>query len=174
MEELVIKAKSGDLSALEDIFISMKNDLYKIAKTRFVNSEDAEDAVQETIVAVIKHIQRVDSIENFKPWVIKILINKCNTIYRKKKKTYISIDEMTDISEENKSIIDNDIDFYLMLNCLDYKEKLIIILFYSQDYTIKQISKVLNMNENTVKTKLSRAKVKIKNNYCGGKKEWKS
>ena len=52
-----------------------------------------------------------------------------------------------------------------MLKGLNYKEKLIIILFYSQDYSIKEISKMLKMNENTVKTNMFRAKAKIKNNY---------
>ena len=167
MEELVVRAKQGDLTALEEIIISMKNDLYKIAKSRFTNNEDAEDAVQETIISVMKSIKKVQKVESFKSWIIKILINKCNTIYKKRKKSSIYIDEIeiSDTPVETNNDFDNDMDFYLMLKGLNYKEKLIIILFYSQDYSIKEISKMLKMNENTVKTNMFRAKAKIKNNY---------
>ena len=57
-----------------------------------------------------------------------------------------------------------------MLKCLEYKERLIMILYYSENYTIKEIGKILKMNENTVKTKMARAKFKIKNSYFGGEK----
>lgn len=170
MEELIVKASKGDINALEDIFILMKNDLYKIAMARFNNKEDAEDAVQETIISVMKSIHKVNRVKNFKSWVIKILINKCNNIYSKKKKYSISIDEV-EIPETliGNNVSENNIDFYLMLKCLEYEERLIMILFYSEDYTIKEISKILKMNENTVKTKIFRAKSKIKNSYFGGK-----
>lgn len=170
MEELVIRAKKGDRDALKDIFIYIKNDLYKIAKARFDNNEDAEDAVQETIITVIKSIKNLYKVERFKSWVITILINKCNTIYKKRKKYSISIDEIENTLIENDDCTENNIEFYSMLKCLEYKERLIMILYYSENYTIKEIGKILKMNENTVKTKISRAKFKIKNSYFGGEK----
>ena len=50
-----------------------------------------------------------------------------------------------------------------MIKELKYEERIIIILYYSEKYTTKEISNILKINENTIKTRLSRAKEKIKN-----------
>ena len=52
-----------------------------------------------------------------------------------------------------------------MINFLDKDERTIIILYYNERYTTKEISKLLHMKENTVKSKILRAKQKIKSNY---------
>ena len=167
MEELVQMAKEGNDEAFTKLILDLQMDMYKIAKVRLSNENYIDDAVQETIISVMKSIKKVQKVESFKSWIIKILINKCNTIYKKRKKSSIYIDEIeiSDTPVETNNDFDNDMDFYLMLKGLNYKEKLIIILFYSQDYSIKEISKMLKMNENTVKTNMFRAKAKIKNNY---------
>ena len=56
-----------------------------------------------------------------------------------------------------------------MKKVLKYEERMILTLFYLEDYSIKEISKVMKLNENTVKTKLKRGKDKIRINY--GKEE---
>jgi RNA polymerase sigma-70 factor (ECF subfamily) len=54
------------------------------------------------------------------------------------------------------------IEFERLLQILNYKERIIIVLFYLNDYSSKEISKILKMSENTVKSNLRRAKIKIK------------
>ena len=63
---------------------------------------------------------------------------------------------------------EHEIEFYQMLKVLNYDEKLVILLFYKEDYSISVISKILNVNENTIKTRLRRAKEKIKVSYERG------
>lgn len=57
---------------------------------------------------------------------------------------------------------DAKLEFERLLLLLKYKERIVLVLFYLNDYTTKDISKILKMNENTVKTLLRRAKSKIK------------
>lgn len=57
---------------------------------------------------------------------------------------------------------ENDVDFKLLLHSLSEEEKIIILLFYNERYTTKEIGSLLGLNENTVKSKLARAKKKIK------------
>ena len=66
---------------------------------------------------------------------------------------------------DNVNNIEADMDFYYLLNGLNYNERIVIILFYIEDYSIKDIAKILKTNENTIKTRLRRAKGKIKDNY---------
>ena len=57
MEELVVKAKKGDKEAFTQIVLILKEDLYKIAKTRITNEADIEDAIQETMIEAYKSIK---------------------------------------------------------------------------------------------------------------------
>ena len=66
---------------------------------------------------------------------------------------------IVDFKENN---IECNIDFYILIKDLDYLERYILILYYEMGYSSKDISKILNINENTLKTKISRSKMKIK------------
>ena len=52
-----------------------------------------------------------------------------------------------------------------MLKILNYDEKIAVVLYYLEDYTTKDIAKVLKVSENTIKSRLRRAKLKMKENY---------
>lgn len=170
MDELINRSKKGDEEAFTELILSIKNDLYKIAKTRLNNDYEINDAIQETIIKSYNHLRKLKDNSKFKSWIIKILINECNTIYKKKCKKKRIIDKIlmednfnnTDNSIENS---DSVIDFNILLESLNYEEKIIITLFYNNRFTCSEISQILNINVNTVKSKLSRTKEKIKKSY---------
>ena len=165
MEELIKKAQNGDRNAFNKIFIAINDDLYKIAKSRISNEEDIADAVQETMIATFKNIKKLRDPSQFKKWVITILINKCNRIYRRKYKKDVSYEEYNFESFSSSCNLESNIEFYEMLKDLKYEEKIIIILYYLEQYTVKDIKEILKMNENTVTTHLYRARQKIKNKF---------
>ncbi len=167
MEEEVILAQKGNKQAFSDLIDYVKMDLYKIARSRLHNEEDILDVIQETIICAYKFIRKIDKPENFKKWIIKILINKCNDTYKKKKINKISLDDVEEIYSVNMVEFEN-LEIDDILKNLNDDEKLIITLYYLEDYTSKEISKLLKVNENTIKTKISRAKNKIKNSFKGG------
>ncbi len=173
MEELIKEAQKGNKEAFTLIILNLKNDLYKIAKTRITNEADIQDAVQETMIETYKSIKKLKNPEKFKMWTIRILINKCNKIYRKKHIKDISIDEYNMekflITNSYKEIED-DLNFYNLIKDLKYEERIVIILYYMEKYTTKEISKILHMKENTVKSHLFRARKSIKYQYEGGEK----
>ena len=94
--------------------------------------------------------------------IIKILINKCNKQYRKNKKENISYEQNDFENQIKENEIQTDIDFYIIISKLEYVERIIVTLYYLERYTTKEIAKILNKNENTIKTKLSRAKKKLR------------
>lgn len=171
MEELVKKAKKGDKEAFTDLIYEIRHELYKIARCRLSCEDDIEDAVQETMIECFKNIKKLKRTESYKQWIIKILVNKCNHIYNKNKRRNLSFENLEIESysgcNENYDELDN-LDFNLILNGLNYDERIVLILFYLEDYSIKDISKILTTNENTIKTRLRRGKEKIKNKYLKG------
>ena len=164
MEELVLKAQHGDEKAFTDLILIIKHDLFKIAKMRLVNEADIEDAIQETLIETFKAIKKLKDVNAFKPWVTKILINKCNKVYRRRNSDISFEDEINNyLVQEAEHLTESDMDFYLLIKSLNYEDRMIITLYYLERYTIKEISKILKMNENTVKTRLARSKEKLKN-----------
>lgn len=168
MEELINDAQKGDSEAFTKLIYSIRMDLYKIARMRLDSNDDIEDAVQETIIDGFNSLKSLRNPNCFKKWIIKILINKCNKIYRQKRKNNISFEE---IEAENYigynpiERTDDCMEFSFMLKSLNYNEKIAIILYYVEDYTTKEISKILKTSENTIKSRLRRAKIKMKQNY---------
>lgn len=169
MEELIRQAQSGNKQAFSELILSISDDLYKIAKTRISNEDDIEDAIQETMIEVYKSIRKLKESEKFKKWTIKILINKCNRIYRRKYKDDVSIDDENSMKLKFNSIdnLENEIDFYDLIQGLKYEERVITTLYYLEDYSVKDIKQILKMNENTINTHLFRARQKLKK-YMGG------
>lgn len=166
MDELVLKAKKGDKEAFTQLILCIEDEIYKIAKTKLENDENVFDAIQETMISAYKSIHKLREIKYFKTWFIKILINKCNDIYIKKKVVTIDINEKEIANTDINPIAEN-LDFYMIMNVLNYDERIAITLYYLERFTTKEISILLNTNENTIKTRLSRARNKIKNNYKG-------
>lgn len=170
MEELVVKAKKGDKEAFTQIVLILKEDLYKIAKTRITNEADIEDAIQETMIEAYKSIKKIKDVSKIKQWIIKILINKCNRIYRRKYKKDIFIDEYNlekYIILNGYKDVENDLSFYSLLKNLNYKERIILTLYYMEEYSVKEIKEITKMNENTINTCLHRARKKIKEDIGG-------
>lgn len=166
MDELVLKAKKGDKESFTQLILCIEDEIYKIAKTKLQNDEDVFDAIQETMISAYKSIHELREIKYFKTWFIKILINKCNDIYIKKKVVTIDINEK-EIANTDINPITENLDFYMIMNVLNYDERIAITLYYLERFTTKEISILLNTNENTIKSRLSRARNKIKNNYKG-------
>lgn len=168
MRKIVEKAMNGDKDSFSELINYLKMDLYKIAKVRLKNEDDILDAIQETIISSYKSIKKLNNPDNFKKWIIKILINKCNNIYLEKNNKNISLEEFTNIYEYEDEKDFSNIEMEDILKYLNDEEKMIITLYYLEDYKSKEIAWLLDMNENTVKTKISRAKNKLKTKLEGG------
>lgn len=166
-ENLLKLAQNGDEVALATILELMSKDFYKIAMIKLKNEADAQDAVQETRISIYKNLKSLKEIKYFKTWAIKILINECNKIYLTRKKDLNNIEKITENYCEKKietGSIDNKIYFSDLMEKLSEDEKIIANLFF-EGYKIKDISYILNINENTVKTKIRRAKEKLKKEH---------
>ena len=138
-------------------------DMYKVAKTRLSNEEDIYDAIQETAYKLYINIEKINDANKIKIWLIKVLINECNKIYRNKKreiklqeKVTKELLDMIELTNEHK------VDFEILLKELKSEDRTILALYYGDNYTTKEISSILNKNENTIRSRIKRAKEQIK------------
>lgn len=138
---------------------------------RLFSEDDINEAVQNTIVNSFISIKSLRNEKFFKTWIIRILINECNHIYRSKKENIFEEYNEASIKEISKDYINDtiqNIDFFELVKNLNYEERTIITLFYSEDLSTKEISKIMNIPRSTVSTKLSRARNKLKKILEGG------
>lgn len=161
---LIKKAKSGDKQAFSEIISFFEQDLYKIAKTRLKEEEDIYDAIQETIITIYESINKLSKVSSFKSWMIKILINKCNDIYRKNNNFKNVINSISECDNYVSTDINNDLNigFDDLIKPLNYEERVIVILYYMEGYKTREISEILKIKHNTVRSMLLRAKSKLK------------
>ncbi len=164
MEELIEKARNGDSIAYTEIVRIFEKDLYRIAFTRLKNDDDIFDAIQNTLMNVYKNIKKLKNVQYFKTWMIKILLNECNKIYRNNIKNNLIVEKASEMTIEY--IENGDIATFKEFNDLILKlsseEQLIFTLYYKDNYSCEEISKITKINKNTIKSKLDRGREKIK------------
>jgi RNA polymerase sigma-70 factor, ECF subfamily len=138
-----------------------------MAFTYVKNQNDALDVVQETAYRSFKKIDTLKNPEYFKTWLIKIAINCAIELVRKNKKVI----ELKPQYEEFISFEEEDISLSItlqdLLDQLNEGEKSIIILRFYQEYSLKEISDLLNMPLGTTKSVLYRALIKLRKKFKG-------
>ena len=147
----------------EELLLQYKSYLYKVAYTYVKDKEAALDILQEASFKAWLNIHTLKDEEKFKPWITKILVNTAINYIRKESKVIYIDDENPIISSENivskKAIsLEEKLDLYKAIDLLKPKYKTVIILKYFDDMKIEDISYVLDVPINTVKSHLKRAK----------------
>lgn len=148
------------------LFLNIQKDLYCITKMKIKNENDIEDIIQETMLSAYTNLKKLKDNKFFKTWIIRILLNNCNKFY--KKKNLESLDDKQDINKIPTKEVDlATIEFENFISFLTEEERTILTLYYSLSYTTKEIAQILQKREGTICSKISRAKVKIKEKYKG-------
>ena len=148
-EILIRKAKKGDKDAFCRLIDENVQSMYKIAAAYLKNDEDVADAIQDTILSCYENLRSLRKNRYFKTWLIRILINKCKDVMQKNKLvTFMDQIPETPFHEP-----------------LDSKYRLVVILYYMEEFNIREISNILDLPENTVKSRLHRGRKKIAEIY---------
>ena len=145
--------KNND-DALAELIQEKQYKLSKIAYRYCMNETMAQDALSETIYKAFLYRKKCKHPEYFESWLIRILINECYKEIKKNK-----YDELTmDIKDERKM----DPTLKMMVYDLSEPERSIIVLHIFEGYTLKEISDVIELPLNTVKSKYYRLLEKLK------------
>ncbi len=160
MKDLVSMAKRGSKEAFLELVELRLNVLYKIAYTYMRCSDDSSDIVQDSVLLAYKNIKKLKDHTKFNPWITSILVNRCREVLRRSKKVrYEEYTEKT-IAPDTPGIdgytnLENSIDIMNSLQKLDEKYREVITLKYFGDYTLNEISGILDIPLGTVKSRLN-------------------
>ena len=148
---------------LEQTIEKYSNMVYRLAMARTRNIETSEDVYQEVFLRLARKMSEFESEEHKKAWLIRVTINCSKSILNSSFiKHRADLDENLSFETPERHDI-----YYAVLN-LPIKYRTVIHLYYYENYSIKEISKILKLNENTIKTRLSRARQKLEKTVKGG------
>ena len=142
-----------------DSIKNVESGLYKLSYSILKNESDAQDAVQEAIYNAYKEVNYLRDKRKFKPWIYKIVRNTSFQIL-KNKEYYLDIEQANVQSE--KTDIDSNLTIWNAVQRLEQPYRTVIILFYYEDLSIKEISKITGSKVDAVKKQLSRCREKMK------------
>ena len=146
-EELVRKAKNGDTKAFSLLYAGVCKEMYKFALYMMKHTEDAEDAVSETVISTFENIAKLKNESSFKSWIFTILGNQCRKMLGKRG-NHASEEETLDVKEAFAR--------------LEEEERMILSYSVFAGYGSEEIAQMLEMNAATVRSKKSRALGKMR------------
>lgn len=154
----VAKAEKNDafLALLE----KQKERLFRIAVAYLHNEADALDAVQETVCRAFQNLRKLKRPEYFDTWIVRILLNACADEHRKKRKLAYSKEVSKSMGFADLS--DTRVSLRQAVDQLPREQMEIIILKYYQQLTLTEVATVLECPEGTVKTRLHKALVTLR------------
>ena len=141
--------------------------VYRIALTKTQSSHDADDIFQEVFLKLVMNTKPFDSEEHRKAWLIRVTINCCNSHFTAPWRKNIDsledaiISQIPDETTEECELGDGP-DVYAEVLRLPQNMREVILLYYYEEMSIREISQVLQTSEVNVKKRLSRARQKLK------------
>lgn len=162
MQGLIKDAVNMDAEAFLELMDRHSLAMYKVARAMLRNDEDVADAIQSTIMICYEKLHTLQKPQYFKTWMTRILINECNKILQH----YRNLDfqeEFTEAARQDMSMAE--FEFKEMLSQLSEKYRVILVLYYVEGFKIQEIAALLELNENTVKTRLARAREQVREMY---------
>ncbi len=142
--------------------------VYRTALNCCKNPYDAEDVVQNTFMKLLEYQQTFQDDEHIRKWLIRVAVNESHSLWRSFWKRKITpLDEITAAPEF--SIPENSELFYAVQK-LPPRYRETIHLYYYEGYSVREISDLLRISEGAIRTRLMRARSKLKQELKGA---WK-
>lgn len=168
-ETLVTRMKRGDNEAFAQIYKKYRGSVFRTACLISGNASDGEDITQETFIKAFLHCGELKSDTMFRYWLFKIL-NRTAWQLLNGRKSEIPDENVLDKADAKGSMFTEDIllkreeqtQVWQAVMKLDYKFRLVVVLYYYNEMSTKQIAKVTGCYEGTVKSRLFTARKRLR------------
>ncbi len=168
-EALLKRIVAKDENAFHEFYEEWYPKVYYIAIAITHHEADAKDVAQETMIEIHRSLAQLRDLKYFKLWLNRIILSKCNRIFRKKKAVTMDVDVrdfLLSQEEERQDFLP--LEHAHRQNDLEVLQKLlmriqpiyaeVLVLMYFEQCSIKEIAEILQVPEGTVKSRLNSAK----------------
>lgn len=171
--EAVEKAKQGDQQAKEVLYTETCQHMFFLAKSIVKSDEEAMDIIHDSYICVFQKLDNIKNAAGFKSYLRTTVANRCKNYLRKKKPLYLS-----DMTEDGTELELEDTDGVIpgelvgnedVIECvrrvvesLPEEQRMCVILRYYDEMSLQEIADTLEVSLGTVKSRLSRASKKMR------------
>lgn len=139
-------------------------DIYRMAFSMVQAKEDAEDILQNVFMKLLLYQKEFHDSDHLRRWLIRVAINECNSLWTSSWRKRVELKEFSERDMAgNESFYNSEYeDLYTAMRTLPPKLRIVIHLFYYEEYSTREIASLLHILEATVRTRLSRARKLLK------------
>ena len=155
--------------SVQELIERYQNNLYAIAFNICKNPFDAQDVVQDTFIQYFTSKKEFEDEQHLRAWLIRVAINKAKnltlTFWRQHKVSLEDyMENLTFEAPESENLFEE-------VMKLPQKYRIVIHLFYYEDYSVREIADILKLSESNVKVRLSRGRALLRDSL---KEEWEN
>lgn len=153
-----MRANKKSESEINRILQTYRNMLYRTAYILLGNPHDVQDTLQEVLLRYMEKAPEFVPSEHERAWLLRVTANCCKDCLRfRKRHSYISLEELQEYlpASENRQLL-------YELYALPTKWKTILLLYYFEGYSTREIAKITGLSENAVKKRLQRGRDALK------------
>lgn len=182
-QELISEAINGNIEAYEHLIVKYEQKIYSLCVHMLNDTDEAYDASQEVCIKIWQQIKYFRGTSKLSTWIYRVTMNQCLDILRKNKRKKEKVLESAEVVEE----VDywNDVSLKVMneeaytiliqaINELKEDYKVVVVLRDLEEYSYEQIAEVLRLSLGTVKSRLSRARAKLRKILSEDKEPYRS
>lgn len=143
---------------IKQIYERQVKRVYCTAMIYLKNKEDAEDAVQNVFIKLIEKPREFESLEHEKAWFIMVTKNYCKDVLKSSWFRKVELGDLPELVQEDEE----EQELLVHICSLGKKYREVIYLYYYEEYSVKEISKILQRKESTIQTQLATARKKLR------------
>jgi RNA polymerase sigma-70 factor, ECF subfamily len=174
--ELVRRAQKDDKAAFEELVKRHQSRVFAVAGGILRNREDVEDIAQQVFLKAYFSLKRFDQRAAFSTWLYKITVNECWDLLRKRKvrplvfesefseeqaRQYDGMAEKADGVPDASERLALRQEVEELMECLEERDRMMLVMKEVQGFSVEEIAEILEINGNTVKVRLFRARQRI-------------
>lgn len=140
-----------------------ETDMFRFAKSIVGNQADGEDAMQESILKAYEKIDTLRFRSKFKPWIFQILANECYQILRNRQRQEVT--DPFELPQQDQTVVyeeSEDEDILRLIMKMPKQHQEVLILYYYDEFSTKEIAQILNIPPGTVKSRLARGRKQLR------------
>lgn len=138
--------------------LALERLMYHVSRSMLRSDADCADAVQEALTRAWQKRATLRSPDRFKPWLMRILVNTCNDMLRRRKHQPLPVQEEQLAQEADRG---DPLSVREAIDCLKPEWRMVILLHYLEGCTVSEIAQMLSMPEGTVKSRLMYARKRL-------------
>ena len=171
VRKLVVRAAGGDPDAFREIVLCYDRRVLTLARRLLGNPDDAEEAAQEAFLRAWRFMHRVDASRGLEPWLVRLTVNVCRTFASRRGRHESRSVELTENDGRSETAASPEAGIeaderratlWSALDALAPRERAALVLRDLEGYSTSEAAAILRTSESTVRSQISRARLRLR------------